>query len=161
MDRPSSEGDSPAGQVPPPVSLQRHGRSANLAVPDPLQPPPDRLLDGDAGGAEFVGPQLLQVSHLAGPEEDLRLPKLEHVWFLPTQRNVDADLPGCRAAAHARFLLTLISVSSRFLQTSFLSAAVMSDLFIRTRYRLKNSRYVHLNTRAHAYMQSHMTTTGD
>lgn len=40
--------------------------------------------------------------------------------------------------------LTLIRVSSRFLHTSFLSADVMSDFFIRTRYLLKKSGYVHL-----------------
>lgn len=42
---------------------------------------------------------------------------------------------------------TLISVSSRFLHTSFLSAVVMSDFFIRTRYLLKKSGYVHLEER--------------
>lgn len=42
--------------------------------------------------------------------------------------------------------LTLIRVSSRFLHTSFLSADIMSDFFIRTRYLLKKSGYVHLET---------------
>lgn len=40
--------------------------------------------------------------------------------------------------------LTLIRIFSRFLHTSFLSVAIMSDFVISTRYLLKKSGYVHL-----------------
>lgn len=45
---------------------------------------------------------------------------------------------------HVMKFLTLISVFSRFLHTSFLSVAIMSDFVISTRYLLKKSGYVHL-----------------
>lgn len=73
---------SPAGHVSSAVSLQSDGHLADLAVSDPLQPASDRLLDLDAGRAELVGPELLQVRHLTRSEEDLCLSKLEHVGLL-------------------------------------------------------------------------------
>lgn len=73
---------SPAGHVSTAISLQVDGRLPDLLVADPLQPASHRLLDLDAGGAELVCPQLLQVGHLARPEEDLGLTKLELVWVL-------------------------------------------------------------------------------
>ena len=86
-------GVSPAGQVSPAVSLQQHGRPADLAVAEPLQPAAHRLLDLDARRAELVRPQLLQVGHLARPEEDLRLTELELVLVLRlgrTQRTTNS-----------------------------------------------------------------------
>lgn len=47
-----------------------------------LQPAPDCLLDHDGGFPELVCPQLLQVGHLACPEENLGAAKLELVWIL-------------------------------------------------------------------------------
>lgn len=73
---------SPARQVSSSVSLQQHGGPADLSVANSLQPPPHRLLDLDAGRAKFVRPELLQVRHLPGPEEDLGLAELEHVRVL-------------------------------------------------------------------------------
>ena len=77
-----SPGVSPAGHVAAAVSLQQHCRAADLAVAEPLEPAAHRLLDLDARRAELVRPQLLQVRHLARPEEDLRLAELELVLVL-------------------------------------------------------------------------------
>lgn len=79
---PSGPISSPTSQVSSAISLQGHGRPADLTVPDPLQPASDRLLDLDAGRAELIGPKFLQVRHLTGSEEDLSLSELEHVGFL-------------------------------------------------------------------------------
>lgn len=99
----SQEEDVPASQVPAAVFLQQDGRRADLAISDPLQPAPDRLLDLDAGRAEPVGPQLLQVRHLAGSEEDLCLPELEHVGLLMDRRTEIAVVrKGLKLASSSR-----------------------------------------------------------
>lgn len=46
------------------------------------QPAADGFLDLDAGRAEFVRPQLFQVSHLSGPEEDLCFSELVFIFVL-------------------------------------------------------------------------------
>lgn len=73
---------SPACQVTPAVSLQSDSRLADLAVPNSLQPSSHSLLDLNAGEAELISSELLQIGHLTCPEENLCLSKLELIWVL-------------------------------------------------------------------------------
>lgn len=72
----------PACKVSSSVSLQQDDRTADLLVPNSLQPPAHSLLDLDASRAEFVRSELLQIRYLSGPEENLCLSELEHVRVL-------------------------------------------------------------------------------
>lgn len=72
----------PARQETPSISLQGDGGLPDLSVAYSLKPSSHRLLDLDAGVAELVGSELLQIGHLSGPEEDLCLSKLELIWVL-------------------------------------------------------------------------------
>lgn len=51
-------------------------------------PAADRLLDADTSHAQLVRTQLLQVSHLTGPEEDLVFAKLILILVLGTEQNI-------------------------------------------------------------------------
>ncbi len=79
---------SPACQVTPAVSLQNDSRLADLAVPNSLQPSSHGLLDLNAGEAELISSELLQIGHLTCPEENLRLSKLELIRVLKERRRV-------------------------------------------------------------------------
>lgn len=87
-----SNSNSPAGQVSSAVSLQSDGRFADLSVSNSLQPTSARLLDLDAGRAELIGPELLQVRHLTRSEEDLGLTELEHIGVLRFTRQTNAEI---------------------------------------------------------------------
>lgn len=73
---------SPAGLVSTHMSLDVDGGLLHSQVLLTGQPAADGLLDTDAGGAELVCSELLQVGHLASPEEDLGLAKLVLVRIL-------------------------------------------------------------------------------
>lgn len=66
----------------PHVSLYGDGRLTDTQVLLASEPAADGLLDVDAGFTEFVGPQLLQISHLSSSEEDLRFSKLVFILVL-------------------------------------------------------------------------------
>lgn len=92
----TSEGSGASGPLDSPARLVSSSepldgdRSAALAqVLLARQPAADGLLDADAGSTQLVCPQLLKISDLAGPEEDLGLTKL--VFILVLRENM------CRA----------------------------------------------------------------
>lgn len=72
----------------PHVSLYGDGRLTDAQVLLASEPAANGLLDLDAGFTEFVRPQLLQVSHLASPEEDLRFSKLIFILVLQRENKI-------------------------------------------------------------------------
>lgn len=73
---------SPAGLVSSGEPLDGDGCAPLTQVLLARQPAADRFLDANAGGAQLVRSQLLQIGDLASPEEDLRLTKLVFVLIL-------------------------------------------------------------------------------
>lgn len=83
-------GPSPSRLVASDVSLDGDGSFPQAQVLLSHQPPPDGLLDPDAGRSEFVGPYFFQISHLASPEEYLCLPKLVLILVLFPKETLSA-----------------------------------------------------------------------
>lgn len=67
---------SPAGLVSSDMSLDGNGGMFHAQVFLAGQPAADGLLDANAGSAQFISPELLQIRHLTRPEKYLRFPKL-------------------------------------------------------------------------------------
>lgn len=67
---------SPPRQYPSAVPLQAMHRLPQPHILLPAYKHPDLTLHDDATPAQFVAAQLLQIGHLAGPEEYLRFTKL-------------------------------------------------------------------------------------
>lgn len=78
----TSEVHSPASLVSPGEPLDGDGGVALAQVLLARQPASDGFLDADAGGAQLVRSQLLQVGNLACPEEDFGLAKLIFILVL-------------------------------------------------------------------------------
>lgn len=70
----------------PYISLYGDSRFPHPQVFFAGQPAADGLLDADAGRAQFIRTQLLQVSHLTGSEEDLVFAQLILVLVLAAKQ---------------------------------------------------------------------------
>lgn len=79
--------DSPAGLVSSGEPLDGDGSAALAQILLACQPATDGFLDADAGSAQLVRTQLLQIGDLAGPEEDLGLTKLVFILVLGEDRS--------------------------------------------------------------------------
>lgn len=75
-------GNSPASLVPSGEPLDGDGSTALAQILLACQPASNGFLDANAGNTQLVGPQLLQVSDLAGPEEYLGLTELVFILIL-------------------------------------------------------------------------------
>lgn len=73
---------SPASLVSSGEPLDGDGSVALAQILLAREPTSDGFLDADAGGAQLVGSQLLQVGNLACSEEDLGLAKLIFILVL-------------------------------------------------------------------------------
>ena len=80
-------GHSPAGLVSSGEPLDGDGSVAFAQILLACQPTADGFLDADAGSTQLVCPQLLQVSDLASPEEDLGLTKLVFILILKEDKS--------------------------------------------------------------------------
>lgn len=69
--RRAGQGLLPDRPLPAHIVLQDDGGLPHAQVLPPLAPPPEVLLDGDAGASQPVQTQFLQIGHLTGSEEDL------------------------------------------------------------------------------------------
>lgn len=78
----TSEVHSPASLVSPGEPLDGDGGVALAQILLARQPASDGFLDADAGDAQLVRSQLLQVGNLACPEEDFGLAKLIFILVL-------------------------------------------------------------------------------
>lgn len=78
---------SPASLVSSGEPLDGDGSAALAQILLACQPTADGFLDADAGSTQLVRPQLLQVSDLASPEEDLGLTKLVFILILREDRS--------------------------------------------------------------------------
>lgn len=77
----------PACLVTPYISLYGDSRFPHPQELFAGQPAADSLLDADTSHAQLVGAQLLQVSHLTSPEEDLVFAKLILIPILRAKQN--------------------------------------------------------------------------
>lgn len=70
------------------MSLYGDGRFPHPQVLFAGQPAADSLLDADTSNTQLVRAQLLQVSHLTSPEEDLVFAKLVLILVLGAKQNI-------------------------------------------------------------------------
>ena len=71
----------------PYISLNGYGRLLHPQILFAGQPAADSLLDADTSHTQLVRTQLLQVSHLTSPEEDLVFAKLVPILVLMTKHS--------------------------------------------------------------------------
>lgn len=91
----SLELHSPASLVSPGEPLDGDGSVTLAQVLLAREPTADGFLDADAGGAQLVRPQLLQVGNLACSEEDLGLAKLIFVLVLRNRKKRSKEKTFC------------------------------------------------------------------
>lgn len=143
--------------------LQSHYRAPEAQVSPPLEKAADMRLNFDHTGAQLVGAQFLQVSHLAGSEKNFGLAKLELVFVLGGSRKKEMVLE--KAAAQKRKKMAsrinecdLMATRWRKFAKTLMSGVRMAsqlargfDLSMRWRrgasnlYRFRKSAYDHLS----------------